>query len=131
MVTCAALGVATVTESSGVTQAVATAASQHPAISFQIKPTDVDCRDRERPHRATVYWHVTHDVSRVTISGVVDRTGHALDPIVVARGPHRRDVHGHRSIYVLCTGTTQVLILTATGSGGTSTATASLGENHA
>lgn len=100
-------------------------------ISFEVKPGFVGCHDGQSPQRATVYWHVTHEVSRVTLAGMVDTAGTALEPVVVVSKPHLDGVRGSRTVYVLCNGATQVLTLTAIGDGGTSTATASVRENHA
>jgi hypothetical protein len=107
------------------------AAAKAPLISFEIKPAFVGCRDGQRPYRAKVFWRVTNDASLVSISGAVNAAGKPLPPIVVSSKPHRRDVQGSRKVYLLCSGTTQVLTMHATGSGGTSSTTASLLENHA
>ena len=99
-----------------------------PAISFTVQPGFFYCRDLESPRRVTAYWQVSHGVSAVTITGGVASRGEAPKPVVVVNRPHRRPVHGVTKLFVLSAGSAQILTLTASGPGGSSTATAVVHE---
>ena len=99
-----------------------------PSVSFQVTPSFIACRENEAPHLVTTGWRVIHGVSKVTITGAVAHRGEAPKPVVFVFNPPRRSAHGVTKVFVLCDASGKTLTLTATGPGGTSTMTASIGE---
>jgi hypothetical protein len=99
-----------------------------PAISFSVKAQVFYCRDVESPRQVTTYWQISHRVSAATITGGVAPRGEAPKPVVIVDRPHRRAVHGATKVFVLCTGSAQVLTLAASGPGASSSATAIVHE---
>jgi hypothetical protein len=115
----------------GITVALVTAAAapMPPSISFELTPDVVPCRNHQHSALVTAGWHIVNNVTRATITGAVDRAGKPLPPITLATKAGKNGVVGSRKLRVVCTSTTQVLLLTAMGTGGTTTKTATLLEN--
>ena len=114
----------------GVAVALVTAASapKPPSISFGLKPDIVPCRNHQRSAQVTAGWHIVNNVTQATITGAVDRAGKPLPPITLPTRASKNGIVGTRKLRMVCTSTTQVLLLTATGTGGTTTKTATLLE---
>jgi hypothetical protein len=109
----------------------ATSAPKPPSMSLTVTPGFVACRDGQLPVRVTASWRIVHAVSAAQLAGAVDSAGNALGPIAIPVRPGKRGVVGKRRVFLRCSGTTQVLILTANGPGGMTSITASLRENRA
>ena len=74
----------------------------------------------------TVGWDVRNHVSRITIFGGVDKLGIPLP--FTSRTPSGKRSHKTIKLRVRCDGTTQTLMLTAMGPGGTTKANTSIRE---
>jgi hypothetical protein len=109
----------------------ARSAPKPPSISFTVTPDFVACRDGQLPARVTASWHITHDVSALRLTGAVDSAGNALGPMALPVRRGKLGIVGKRRVFLRCSATTQVLILTGSGKGGTTSVTSSLRENRA
>jgi hypothetical protein len=102
-----------------------------PAISFTVTPDLIVCRDPASPHEVRASWQITHGVSTATITGGVAFHGEAPKSVVIVHRQHARPVHGTTKVFVLCTGSNQSLMLSASGPGGSSSAGAVVREVRA
>jgi len=114
----------------GIAVVLVTAASapKPPSISFGLKPDIVPCRNHQHSAQVTAGWHIVNNVTAATITGAVNRAGKPLPPIALATKAGKNGIVGSRKLRMICTSTTQVLMLTATGTGGTTNVTATLLE---
>jgi hypothetical protein len=108
------------------TRAMGTTTATPVVASFGVDPSFTACPPVSSTTVVKATWDVRNHVSLIAIKGAVDKLGIPL-PLSFRNRSGKRS-HRTVKLRVVCNGTNQILVLTATGPGGTTNANATIRE---